>query len=503
MQQADLFAVGSLLGVEMEMAVAHREHGDSRHVNRYFAALAQIHHDRNGVPTPLWVGGRCTGIQTAQAVCGLDNGLNLLETALFPVSEQEGGLAELARRLHQELADTLCALRDDDLVVLNASQHPACSRDARWYARTRLPRPIYDELARRGCRHDQGIDAKAQNGANTAIPIDMAAQAVNVGLAIIAPASIALFGNSPLEAGRATGLKETRLTLWPRMFGPSRHAGDLHLCEYPARPFADLADYFMWMFGPPTVSRSLSLHDEHDYKSGVAMYLEGSPSLHAFLQADSWPARRHDTGEALMVTASARHFVHAQVLMLLDSRLRYRLPHLPDIRDLRDAWQLPGGMEALFKACGAEAYLEGRAAGANFVDAVLLEQVDASVASSVIVAPSALQLGLLRQLPPCLALIEEWGWDRLGALRERAIRDGLDDPELVRLCSQVLALAHDGLREDERHWLRYAEHVLFSGVSSADRLLQSWNDGPAHASARLERTVQQHAAVHPGLFFEG
>lgn len=504
MQQADTAAAGSLLGLEMEMVVAHKQQGSSGHVNRYFAALAQRHYERGQTVTPLWVAGRCAGIQTEYAVCGLDNGLNLLETALYPVSEQAGGLHELARRLHQELADTLCALHDDNLVVLNASQHPDCPRDEHWYAKTRVPRPIYDELQARGCRHDAGIDAKAQNGANTAIPIALAIKAVNVGLALIAPVSIALFGNSPLESGRPSGLKETRLTIWPRMFGPSLHAGDAHLCRYPSRPFRNLADYFFWMFGPPTVSRSLSLNDDDDYKSGVAMHLEGSPSLHAFLHADAWPARRQDTGALLTVQAQTRHFVHAQVLMLLDARLRYRLVRMPDIQDLREAWKIPDGMETLLSECGVEAYLEGRAAGANFADAVLLDHADTRVASSIAVAPSALQLGLLRQLPACWALIEKWGWERLGKLREVALREGVAHAELARLCDQVLALAYDGLHEQESRWLRYADYVLSSGQNGADRLLQTWNSrAGASRESCLQRVVQRHAAIHPNLFFEG
>lgn len=493
-----------MLGVEMEMVVAHRQHGDSRHINRYFAALAQLHHARGDATAPLWVEGRCAGLKTSQAVCGLDNGLNLLETALAPVSLRQGGLGELARRLHQELEDTLHALRDDNLVVLNVSQHPTCPRDAGWYVRTRLPRPIYRELAARGCRHEEGIDAKAQNGANTAIPIDLAVPAVNVGLAIIAPVSIALFGNSPLESGRQTGLKENRLTIWPRMFGPSRHAGDLHLCQYPHRPFQDLADYFMWMFGPPTVSRSLSLDDAEDYKSGVAVHLDGHPSLHAFLHADSWPARFADTGEPLRVMAHARHLVHAQPLMLLDSRLRYRLARWPDIQLLREAWQTPGGLERLFQDHGVEAYIEGRAAGANFADAALLAAADTDVARSVVVAPSALQLGLLRRLSASQKLVEHWGWKRLGRLRDRAIQMGLQDTEVRQLCQQAVEVAYEGLLPEEKPWLRYVDYVLSQGMSSADRLLQTWQ---AHASAGTEAAMRQvarrHAAELPSLFFQG
>ena len=74
-----------------------------------------------------------------------------------------------------------------------------------------------------------GIDAKAQNSPCTSVDVTQAARALNVVLAL-APASIAIFANSPLENGRATGLKENRLTVWDRMFRHSRYAGDYQMC---------------------------------------------------------------------------------------------------------------------------------------------------------------------------------------------------------------------------------------------------------------------------------
>src|SRR5699024_9462156 len=135
--------VGGLLGAEMEMAVADSHSGRSSHVHRYFASLAQRKYQQGCRVAPVWLAGRCIGIQTPLAQCGLDNGLNLLETALAPVPVSEGGLSELARRLDQELDDTLHALSEDGQTVLNVAQHPVCERDAAWYRRTRLPRPIY------------------------------------------------------------------------------------------------------------------------------------------------------------------------------------------------------------------------------------------------------------------------------------------------------------------------------------------------------------------------
>src|SRR5690606_3282079 len=186
--------------------------------------------------------------------------------------------------------------------------------------------------------HWAGIDAKAQNGANTAVPVEQAAQALNVVLAL-APAMIALYANSPLEAGRPTGLKENRLSIWPRVFGPARFAGDLALSRLPGRPFADLGDYFRWMFAPGTATRSLPAARRHDYKSAPTVLLDGDPCLIDFLRAPSWPGVRTDNGQALLLQPDSAHFEYSQIAQFLDARWRYRLDALPPLPELMAAWQ--------------------------------------------------------------------------------------------------------------------------------------------------------------------
>ena len=105
-------------------------------------------------------------------------------------------------------------------MLLNASEHPACTLDTEWYRRVRAPRPIYDELVdHRGWLHRVASTPGAEQPC-TSVPAALACRALNVALGL-APAAIALFANSPLQAGRETGLKENRLTMWDRMF---RHA---------------------------------------------------------------------------------------------------------------------------------------------------------------------------------------------------------------------------------------------------------------------------------------
>ena|GEM_PF-379687 len=488
------------IGLEMEMVVAHAETGASLPVDAYFEALSAIKRDRGVACRPVMIEDRCVALRTPAAECGLDNGFNLLETALAPVDGGPGGLACMARLAHQELADTLQALGADQACVLNASQHPACPRDPGWYARVRVPRPIYRELCgHRGWHHWEGIDAKAQNGANTSVPVECAVDALNAAVAL-APASIALFANSPLESGKATGFKENRMTLWERVFGPARCAGDLRLSRYPHRPFRDLGDFFLWMFGQGTVTRGLPLAPSYDYKSVPTVLPDGDPCLLDFLRATQWPGRRTDNDEAVALAPATHHFEYSQIGQFLDARLRYRFGVPVPLSELLSAWQRDDGLEALFAACDAQVYIEARAPGAGFADACLLSEAGAQVAQSVLMAPCALQSGLLANLDEARRLVGQWGWRALGDLRLPAMRAGLDDARVKALCADVLAVARAGLAPRDRPWLAYAEFVLASGRTAADRFLDTWNGAGGTVDERLAAVLARHAALHPERF---
>ncbi|WP_420373655.1 glutamate-cysteine ligase family protein [Pollutimonas sp. H1-120] len=487
------------LGLEIEMVVAHAHTGASLPVDAYFSALRAIKKGRGVASQDITLADRCIGLQTATAECGLDNGFNLLETALAPVDDGPDGLSRLAALAHRELADTLQALETDQACVLNASQHPACPRDPDWYAKVCVPRPIYHELREhRGWHHWEGIDAKAQNGANTSVPVEDAIRALNIAIAL-APASLALFANSPLESGRDTGLKENRMTVWPRVFGPGRFAGDARLCQYPSRPFDDMADFFHWMFGPGTVTRGLPLQHSYDYKSVPTVLLEGDPCLVDFLRASAWRGRRCDDGLLVELAPHARHFEYSQIGQFLDARLRYRLEILPPLSELMRAWR-DGGLESLFAACGAQTYIEARAPGAGFADECLLREAGIAEAHSLLPAPCAMQKGLLANLDEAWRLVDEWGWEALGALREPAMRAGVGDARVKALCAQVLSVARSGLAPADAHWLAYPEFVLASGRSAADRLLDTWNGAGGTVEHRLAALLPYHAAVHPGRY---
>ncbi|OWT74733.1 MULTISPECIES: glutamate-cysteine ligase family protein [unclassified Achromobacter] len=482
---------GQKLGLEMEMVVVRRGSGASHAVAAYPASLARLRADRGEAMTLASLAGRVVSACGTLADSGLDNGFNLLESALHPVQGGPGGLDRLATAVYTELRDVQQALAEEDAAILNVGEHPAATLDPGYYAAMRVPRPIYDDVVGyRGWLHRVGIDAKAQNSPCTSVPVHDAARAVNV-ITALAPAFIALFANSPLECGRVTGHKDNRMTMWDRMFRYARFACDLRLHRMPDRPFEDLGDYFRWMFEGDTPARSLPLGSASGYKHGSTVFLDGNPSLVQFLRAPSWPGRRADNREPVILAPHTAHFEYAQFSNFLDARFRYKLASHCPLPELLAQWRRPGGIESLYEGLGVDGYIEGRVPSAVFPDRQLRRLAGDAIAFTAPLAPSALQLGLMRNLAEAETLVREYGWMNLRRLRGAAIDAALDDGVVRQLAADTLAVAAAGLHGDaDRQWLGYARYVLASRSTGADRLLSLWQGEQGDAATRL-------AAIYP------
>lgn len=98
------------------------------------------------------------------------------------------------------------------------------------------------------------------------------------------------------------------------------------------------------------------------------------------------------------------------------------------------------------------------------------------MAATLVMAPSALQLGLMRNLSQAEDLLRSWGWLRLRAMRADAMRDALHDPAVRALAGEVLAVAEGGLAPHERPWLAYARYAVDACSTGADRMLRLWRE---------------------------
>lgn len=493
------------LGVEIEMAVACRGGGDSHCVGPFFRTLQAIKAARGETAVLERSGDADLAVRTPFAYTSVDNAYNNLEAAIGPVAEEEGGsgLYRLDRHIRAELADVSAALAGEGAAILNLSQHPAVEITDRLYHAIRAPKPIYDYwVGHRGWRHQVGIDAKAQNGPTTGVPVARAVAALNAVLAASVP-FIGLFANSPFENGRATGLKETRLTIWPRMFAASRFPGDDRLHRLPDRPFRDLRHYLDWMFGAGTAMHAVPLSETRDYKGTKDMArVDGDPSLIDFLHRPHWTAVKLASRKRAVLAPDLRHMEFLQFSHFLDARIRYGFHGAAEVGEFIEARRRDGGIEELFGRICGDCYIEGRAPGANFPDADLVDEAGEEVAASVAISPSALQTGLIRNLEAAERWALRLDWRALGRLREVAVRDGLqgevDGLSVARLCAEVLELAAAGLRPDERWMLAYPGHVLRTGRNGADRALALMERLPGNDGERLRRLIRRRMAVLVG-----
>ncbi|MGQ9365241.1 glutamate-cysteine ligase family protein [Azospirillum sp. ST 5-10] len=492
-----------MIGLEMEMAVADTATGRSHAVGPYFRALHALKRADDGQATLEAAGGRDIAVRTPGVVSSIDNGFNILESAIGPVPAAPDNLLELDRRVRRELDAVCAALDGENATVLNLAEHPCAAEDHAHYLRVRAPKPIYDYWAgTRGWDHAAGIDAKAQNSPSTSVSGADAVTALNTLLAL-SPAFIALFANSPFEGGRIAPHKENRLTLWPRMFGKAAYPGDRALHRLPPAPFRDLRDHLRWMFGPGTVMQCVPLTRQHAYKTlGDLYHIVDEPDLLRFLAAPRWRGRHIVSGAAAAVVPAMHHLEFLQFSSFLDARIRFRYRDGPfGVDEFQEAWHGPAPLEDLFEAKLDDCYIEGRAGGANFPDRELAALADDRIARSVVVAPSALQTGLLRNLGEAARLAGRLPWGAVPALRAAAVRDGLDgrtgDLGVERLCRQVVEVAGRGLAVDEQWMLSYPLHVLQSGLTGADRALRAYERLSGTAAERTLAVARERAIVWP------
>ena len=492
------------LGLEMEMPVIRRATGATHHVTGYFETLLLNKQAKGETASLRTICGVPLGVETDLIISSTDNGFNLLESSIGPV-RGENGLTRLNALIGDELRDVLEALDAEGATLINFSEHPGTSITDELYYRMRAPKIIYDYwVGYRKWNHRCGIDAKAHNGPTTGVEIETAVRALNVVLGT-APALIALYANSPFESGRLSGFRENRLRIWPCMFSSSRFSScDMKLQQLPPYPFKNLRDYFLWMFGPGTHMHFIVPGSSREYKepTGILVVPE-APSVLDFLAGTSWNAYDMADSQAVAVTPAIRHLEFHQFAHFLDARIRYRLrDETIDIGEFRHCMSEDGdSIERLFASHAESCYIEGRMSGANFPDASTVSEGGDLAARSVVISPSAVQEGLLRNPEEAARLLSRYAWSDLAGLRQEAIRHGLranyKGIEIKTLCREVLETAGQNLSTGEQWMLAYPEFVLTSGKNGADRGIELFERQTGDRAERMKKTILAREAVIP------
>lgn len=425
---------------------------------------------------------------------GLDNGFNLLETSL----PYQKSLTDLNKKILVDLKVTQKTLEKEKASMINLSIHPLGKTDMKTYKKTVVPKGVYPYIWYRGWDHAAGIDAKAQNSPTTGVSVDQAADAVSAVIGANA-ALIALFANSPFEEGKLSKHKEARLKMWDRMMKNAKVEGDRLTASFPEEPFKTLAQYFNWMFGGKTGIHFVLAGNQEgktDYKlpsedcnlvgyKGIGdriLLIDDTPTLLKYLSKKQWDAtffkdRRRKIQRTVKVIPHISHMETMQFAQFTGARIRYGLNHqdFPLSKFVSACQKLnQTKVEEIFEKFAKFVYIEGRDPGANFPDQEIINAGE-DIAKSVVISPSAIQTGLIKNLTKTIKYIEKYPWKQLGQLREAAIKDGFDGKigklTVEEFTRNILNLAEEGLGKDERWMLAYPKWVLETKQSGADRAI--------------------------------
>lgn len=438
---------------------------------------------------------------------GLDNGFNLLETSL----NYQKSLTDLNKQMLIDLKTTQQSLEKEGASVINLSIHPLGKRDMKTYKKIVAPKGVYPYLWHRGWDHSAGIDARAQNSPSTGVNAYQAADAVSAILGAGA-AIIALFGNSPYEEGKLSNHKESRLKIWDRMMKNSKVEGDRITANFPAQRFKTMAQYFSWMFGNKTgihfILESIQ-GDRADSKSvgDKIIIIDGLPSVLKYLSKKEWTASffkdiKKVVKKTIIVKPTIVHMEAMQFSQFAGARIRYALIHkdfpLEDfVKACKESSEF--GVEEIFEKFAKFIYIEGRDPGANFPDKEILETAGEDIAKSVIISPSSLQAGLIKNLTKVTRYLDKFEWKTLGKLREAAIKDGLEGKAgnltVEEFTKNILKLAEEGLNPNEKWMLNYPNWVLQTKQNGADRALKFVKNYKGNLSKALVELVKSRRVV--------
>jgi hypothetical protein len=465
-------------GAEIEKPISSSSTGESHGVSQdFFKSIADQHEgahlDQSDIQPETTLAVDVPGIGHV----GLDNAFNLQETA----SVVTHTLSELARISKLDLHLVQQALLAEGATVINLALHPQVMLTDQNYRAFVAPKGVYEYILARGWDHKAGIDAKAQNSPSTSVHPEDAARAVSTMIGAGA-AIVGLFGNSPFAEQQVSPFKETRLTIWDMMMASSSSNGDRKTASFPEQPFLNLKDYFGWMFGTGT-NIHFVLAQDADYKTfgDAALTVENNPSVLSYLAMPNAIATFLRNGGKSVITPHLRHLEAMQFSQFTGARIRWQFDHSAIDRTQFLAAYDNNTLERLFTDGGVKyTYIEGRDAGATFPDRELMS-INVAMAKTAPMAPSAIQAGLLQNLDEASDYILSKPWKQLSALRNAAIRNGLEghaaDLSVYNFACDILQIAARGLSSQDQKLLAYPEFVLTTKQNGADRALAQYAAG--------------------------
>lgn len=416
-----------------------------------------------------------TGESVAMKYCahtGFDNGFNLPELSIGPVESLE----YLNNLINVKLNKLSKHLTNSGIGLVNFSEHPYVKISPEFYSKMCVPRPIYkywNEI--RGWNHSSGIDSKAHMSPSFGVSAKRAIDALNVMLGF-SPAFIAIYANSPFEAGELTGNIENRLTLWTRMFDGCRYPSDINAGLRTAY-FTSFKDYFQWMYGDNFIH---ALPDTYShFKACGDVFAPIEPVTYdVFFASKGIETQSIIRGEKRFIEPAVYHPEYFQFAKFIDARIRFIL------KDNLHPSEFMRKIEN-FNEIAENVYIEMRSPGTNLPDHFTRESAGNKVADSVIISSCALMKGLLCNLDEALRNMP----DDFCKLRSSAIRESMKNVRLRSLAEKMIEIARGGLGESEKWMLAYPEYVVENGQSNGMRGLKDYESGKTLQDMVLERLL--------------
>jgi hypothetical protein len=411
---------------------------------------------------------------------GLDAARSLAENAIEPTKPGETmPLEVLAQRALRGIVlanRALMEMRDTEMPAsISMSNNPLGNRDKETYEKLVTPKGIYEILWRRGWDHTAGIHC-AHTSPWTSVNLEDATEALNATVAL-GGLMISIFGNSPFEEGKATGFKENRQRMWPRLLGSSCFPTDMLLVGMPREKPQSLSHYFKLMCETPVMLVIAGNDGDHtsDYKGSGVYTVVGNPLMIDYLGQSDWTGLELGNSDLpkIEIHPTAHDFQTQQFMQFWGARIRFAL-HEPQNIPAKDLQQaiLENRLEQFLAPYLTMLCIEARDFG------TALPHVEDPETNPLIV-PNAMQMGLIRNLREASTFVCEYPWDFWKAVREEGVRNGLagnvDGISLLDLSRRYVQIVERGLTSEEARYMRPAVAIVESGQSRADNLLTEYD----------------------------
>ena len=221
--------------------------------------------------------------------------------------------------------------------------------------------------------------------------------------------------------------------------------------------------------------------------------INDNPSVLSYLSMGKAEGKFLNSGQKITIIPDLKHMEALQFAQFTSARIRWHFDSLKvNKQEFLNAYKNDSLEELFTNGSVSDIYIEGRDPGANFPD-THLNSLGNELSWSTIMAPSAIQSGIINNLDEALQYLRTFKWQHLNLLREAAIKDGLHGEvggvKVFEFTKKVLEISAKGLPVGQQKLLAYPVHVLQTKQNGADRALVDYSKGKSIKDIVKSRNV--------------